>query len=67
MNIKEKVKLLESRHIFITIEWGGTDMFSNCSYMSSGGVEELIKLLSREDDKKVINKCISEIIEKEND
>lgn len=62
----EKAKLLHDRHIKFTIEWGGTDLFTNCSDMSVDGMEEFIKIL-RIKDKDKFNQELTDLIQREYD
>ena len=60
----DKAKILKERHINITIEWGGTDMFTNISSMSLEGVVEFLRIMSLDDPKK-IEPLLSYLIEQE--
>jgi hypothetical protein len=62
----DKAKILQDRHIFITIEWGGTEYFSHCSDMSIEGVVELLDIL-KETDAKTINNRLTSLIQKEDE
>lgn len=64
MHYYDKAKMLKDRHIDIVIEWGGTDMFSNVSAMSLGGVVEFLKIMSG-NDKEKINDALTKLIQKE--
>lgn len=64
MTNKDKANLLSKRHLKIIIEWGGTDLFTNCSDMSDDGVEELLSILSN-DSENDIHEKITSLISKE--
>lgn len=49
----DKAKILKDNHINITIEWGGTDLFTNASDMSMEGVVEFLRIMSLDDEKMI--------------
>ena len=62
----DKANLLEKRHIKVLIEWGGTDLFINCSDMTTDGVTELLDILqlNKRDE---INQKITDLVQKEHE
>lgn len=62
----EKAKILKDRHVKITIEWGGTDLFTHCSDMSLEGVVEFLDILKL-DNAYEVNRRLTDLIKKEND
>ena len=65
MTIEDKAKILYDRHVKVIIEWGGTDLFTNCSDMSIEGMIKLFMLIKKENNIKNFNKILTEIVAEE--
>ena len=62
----DKAKLLKDRHINISIEWGGTDLFTDVSNMSIEGVVKFLEIMERNDERE-INSYLDVLIQSEYD
>lgn len=60
----DKAVLLKERHINVSIEWGGTEYFTNSSDMSIEGVVEFLRIMAF-DDKKMMDELLTALIQSE--
>lgn len=62
----EKAKILKERHVNISIEWGGTEHFTDISNMSLEGVVRFLEIMQM-DTEKDINSYLDVLIQTEYD